>query len=141
MPNASTETNGSPGAGLERPGEIGTGPRAASTAFWFNAYSAYLGCDNSGPTNCDMEMTGYVYDAATKAETVAAQQTVSVPPCPGFVGCSLTLVDFTNEFVGLSGIQFRAIVNATERVFFLDDLNMGWYDNSCTAGLLRQQSV
>ena len=36
----------SPDAGLELPGEIGSGPRVSDSAYWIDAYSAYLGCTN-----------------------------------------------------------------------------------------------
>lgn len=50
-----------PFAGNVLPGEIGAGPCASVNAYWFNAYSAFFGCDD-GPADCVMQISGYQYD-------------------------------------------------------------------------------
>jgi hypothetical protein len=127
-----------PFAGKVLPGEIGAGPRASVNSYWFHAYSAFFGCDNRGPTACIMRISGYQYDAAMKREMLVAQDNATIPACPGFKNCQLTQVNFSNQFRNLSGIRFEAFVNnAGPKIFMLDSLTMGWYNNSCSSGILR----
>ncbi|KAK4981677.1 hypothetical protein LTR66_009796 [Elasticomyces elasticus] len=134
------DNESSPSAGGLRPGEISAGPRAVESAFWFDAYSAYLGCDNEGPNDCELSITGYQYNAFAKQEISAFQQNVTLPPCPGMTDCRLEQVQFPASFRGLSGLQFQASVGNEKKIFFMDDLSMAWSNNTCAAGLLRQRS-
>lgn len=127
-------------AGLERSGEIGTGDRASSSAFWFNAYSAYLGCDNDGPDACIMQISAYVWQASSNSEILAYQQNATLPPCPGFKDCKLEQVNFATSMKGLSGVRIQAFVGTEQKMWFMDNLAMGWYNNTCSAGLIRQMS-
>lgn len=118
---------GSPYAAGVKPGEIGAGPRASVNAFWFNAYGAYLGCDNAGPEGCEMDIRGFKWDSASRTEVLAAQYTVELPACPSLHNCNMTSVDFIGPFSGLSGVQIWATVNRTiPQIFFMDNLRMGW---------------
>ncbi|KAL1306693.1 hypothetical protein AAFC00_005363 [Neodothiora populina] len=134
-----TGPSDNPGAGGEHVGEIGAGDRASQSAFWFNAYSAYLGCDNAGPEDCTVQVSGYVFQGSGK-EVMAYQQNFTLPGCPGFDNCRLKHVFFPKSMVGLSGLQFQASVNGEHRVFFMDNLSLGWYNNTCAAGLMRTRS-
>ncbi|GAB7357138.1 hypothetical protein MBLNU459_g7933t1 [Dothideomycetes sp. NU459] len=127
-------------AGLEQSGEIGTGDRASSSAFWFNTYSAYLGCDNEGPDPCIMQISGFVWQASSNTEISAYQQNVTIPACPGLVDCRLRQTSFSSAMTGLSGIRIQALVGDEKRAWYMDNLAMGWYNNTCSAGLLRQMS-
>jgi len=141
MPNLTNSDIGSPNAAGVYPGGIGAGPRRDNDAYWFDAFSAYLGCDNEGPGDCTVTITGYSYDEATDLETQVVQQNATIPPCPGFMNCELSPVEFSFDFWGLSGIQFEAYINGSvPRIFLLDNLSMGWYNNTCEAGLLRIRS-
>jgi hypothetical protein len=127
-----------PFAGDVLPGEIGAGPRASVNAYWFDAYSAFFGCDDDGPTDCVMQISGYQYDASTDKEVLAAQENATIPTCPGFKNCHLTPVSFSDQFRNLSGIQFEAFINGTgPKIFMMDSLAMGWVNNTCSAGILR----
>jgi hypothetical protein len=88
-----------PFAGTLLPGELGAGPRASVTAYWFNAFSGYFGC----------------------------------------ALCKLTQVFFNDQFKALSGIQFNAYTSqlGIPQVLMMDDLQMEWYNNTCSAGILR----
>ena len=119
---------------------IGASLRGSSSVFWFNAYSAYLGCDNAGPDVCTMQVTGYVWQASSRGEVPAFHQNVTLPACPGYKDCKLQKVEFARSMVGLSGIQIQAFVRGEQRMWYMDDLAMGWYNNTCAAGLLRLQS-
>lgn len=141
LPNLTNSDVGSPNAAGVFPGEIGAGPRASIDAFWIDAFSAYMGCDNEGPGDCTVTISGYKFDDAMEVEVAAVRQNATLPACPGFMNCELSPVEFTDEFRGLSGIQFEAYVNGSvPRIFLLDNLSMGWANNSCAAGLLRQRS-
>jgi hypothetical protein len=76
-----TGENDNHSEGGQLPGEIGAGVRRSSSAFWFDAYSAYLGCDNPSAYQCELQITGLVYHEKTKSEVAAFHQTVSLLPC------------------------------------------------------------
>ena len=140
MPNGTTQDIGSPSAAGQRPGELGAGPWASMNTFWFNVYGGYFGCDDQGPEECTMTVTGFTWSKSTQAEVEAVEEIFSLPPCPGFKNCALTYYPFVQLFSGLSGLQIKATIGSEARIFFLDNLEMGWYNNSCAAGLERIQS-
>jgi len=129
-----------PSSGFVRPGELGAGYRLSQSAYWFNAYSAYLGCDYSNPTGCIYEVSGYIYDSASQTEVLAYQTNLTVPGCTKLMDCQLSFVEFPNDYQGLSGLQIRAFGREDQRIWFMDELALGWYDNTCSAGLLRSRS-
>jgi hypothetical protein len=128
-----------PFAGTLLPGELGAGPRASVDAYWFNAHSAWFGCALNGVTPCTLRFTGYRWDAVLRREVVAAEQTATVPACWAYINCRLNQVNFTNSFRGLSGIQIQAYTYnlGIPQVYFMDDLRLEWFNNSCAAGILR----
>lgn len=130
----------SPTAGFIRPGEFGDGGSAAQSAFWFNIYSAWLGCDNSGPEPCTYVLTAYTFNAATQSEQQLGTTNATTPACPGFQDCHLEQVTFPSTFQGLSGVQIQAYKGQDQVMFFMDDVSMGWYNNTCAAGLQRLRS-
>jgi hypothetical protein len=136
MPNL---TDGSsPNVGGSHTGEIGAGPRAADSIWWFDAYSTEMGCDNGSGGPCTMVISGYTYDTKTGLEVKIHEQTAFIPPCPTLYNCKLDHIELDGGFRGLSGIQFEAFVDDTlRRIFVMDNLFMGWSNNSCEAGLLR----
>jgi hypothetical protein len=128
-----------PFAGTLLPGEIGAGPRASVSAYWFNAHSGYFGCALSGVTPCVLRISGFRYDATLKDEVLVAEQNATLPACYGYINCSLTQVSFSDQFRALSGIQFNAYTAGLgiPQVHMMDDLKMEWYNNTCSAGILR----
>ena len=126
----------SPDAGSELIDAIGAGPRAADSAYWINAYSAWLGCANSGPDYCQLEARGYAYGSN---ESIISQS-FSQPPCPGLKNCSLALVEFGSGFSGLCGLQIIATVADKPVTWYMDDLSLGWSNNTCAAQLERSSS-
>lgn len=128
--------NPSPDAGLELIGEIGAGSRAADSAYWIDAYSAWVGCANSGPNYCYIEARGYAYG---NNESIVSQS-FRQPPCPGLKDCSLALVEFANDFSGLSGLQIIATVADKPVTWYMDDLSLGWSNNTCAAQQERSSS-
>lgn len=128
-----------PFAGTLLPGEIGAGPRASVTAYWFNAHSGYFGCALSGLTPCTLRISGYRYDALVQEEVLVAEQNATLPACYGYVDCQLTQVVFNDEFRALSGIQFNAFTYklGIPQVHVMDDLQLEWYNDTCSAGIWR----
>ncbi|KAG9837134.1 hypothetical protein KCU77_g11359, partial [Aureobasidium melanogenum] len=121
-------------------GEIGAGIRRSSSAFWFNAYSAYLGCDNHSADQCKLQITGLVYHEETKSEVAAFHQTVFLAPCLLPDHCELKQVHFDLSMKALSGLSIEASVNDGPVSWFMDNLALGWSNNTCAAGLLREES-
>lgn len=122
-------------------GEIGDGPAPDDdSAFWFDAFTTYLGCDNAGPDDCTMEVTGLHWDSVAKDETPAFSQNYTLPPCPGYRNCRLTPVTLPSTARSLSGLEIRAIRNGEPRMFFMDDMRMAWSNKTCEAGMRRQQT-
>ena len=126
-----------PSQGMIRPGEIGDGAIDSLSAFWFNAYDAWFGCDNEGPDECTMVFSAYSWSPSAKTEILTYTQNASLPGCPGFNDCHLQQVQFPYSFRGLSGLQMQAYVGNEQRIFFMDNLALGWSNNSCAAGLQR----
>ncbi|KAF2244780.1 hypothetical protein BU26DRAFT_434596 [Trematosphaeria pertusa] len=129
----------SPFAGTLLAGELGAGPRASVDAYWFNAYSGFFGCALNGITPCTLRISGYRYDATLKQEVLAAEQNVTIAPCWGYINCRLTQVFFSPDFRALSGIQFNAYTYnlGIPQIFMMDNLNLEWWNNTCSAGILR----
>jgi hypothetical protein len=119
------------------PGEITDGPYDGMPAFWFNARGAWLGCDNDGPEPCMFNVTGWTWNSQLSDEVATYNTQIELPSCPGFENCQLQHVDFPESFRGLSGIQIQAFANNKPRMFFMDDLELSWFDNTCAAGMQR----
>ena len=64
-------------------------------------------------------------------------QGFTLPPCPGMKNCSLALVDFADGFRNLTGLQIIAKVGTTAVDWYMDDLSLGWSNNTCAAQLER----
>ncbi|KAI4684055.1 hypothetical protein J4E81_009218 [Alternaria sp. BMP 2799] len=128
-----------PFAGTMLPGELGAGPRASVNAYWFNAYSAHFGCALNGLTPCTLRISGYRYDTTLQQEVLVAEQNATIPACWGYINCRLTQIFFNDDFRALSGIQFNAYTYnlGIPQVHMMDDLQMEWYNNTCSAGILR----
>ena len=134
--NAGLNVDGDPDAGLELIGEFGAGPRASESAYWFDAYSLWIGCQNEGPSDCNITINGY--NNATSIRV--ASQTVIQSPCAGLINCKLAFVELTNAFRNLSGIQILPAVNRTLTAYYLDDVSLAWSNNTCAAQLERSSS-
>ncbi|KAG9674986.1 hypothetical protein KCU95_g9332, partial [Aureobasidium melanogenum] len=121
-------------------GDIEAGIRRSSSAFWFNAHSAYLGCDNRSTNPCKLQITGLVYQEETKSGVAAFHQTVFLAPCLLPDHCELKQVHFDLSMKALSGLRIEASVNDEPVSWFMDNLALGWSNNTCAAGLLREES-
>lgn len=121
-------------------GEIGAGIRRSSSAFWFDAYSAYLGCENHSAGQCKLQITGLVYQEETKSEAATFHQTVFLGPCLLPDNCELQQVRFDSSMKALSGLRIQASVDDEPVSWFMDNLALGWSNNTCAAGLVREGS-
>ncbi|ODH46095.1 hypothetical protein GX48_07815 [Paracoccidioides brasiliensis] len=141
VPSAGEDNHGSPYAGLLAGGQFGAGPRSSINTFWFDAYSTYFGCDNGSTNNsCAVTVSAVRYSTVTRTEEDAGTRTFTLPPCPGYENCALSPLDFGDSFSGISGLQFSAFVGDKPVIWFIDNIKMNWYNNSCTAGLERLRS-
>lgn len=138
--SATDNNDGSPDAGLEVPGEFGSGPNSAYNEFWFNISSASFGCKDISPTvECAINVIGYVWNGTEQVKGPSYASLIQ--SCPTGANCTMQALDLGNQFVGLSGLQIQAFVNAVEVPFYLDDVEMGWYNDSCAAGLERLKTL
>lgn len=120
-------------------GQISDGDHALTGCFSFNMYGAEFGCDSKGP-DCDFTFSGYQYNIDTGMETLVALEDVSIPACPPLANCVLTPIALTNNFQNLTNVRINATVASVPKVWWMDDLHLGWYDNSCKTSLCRQNA-
>lgn len=132
--------NSTVGLGEEGYGEFGAGPRYAESAYWINAYSAYVGCNNTGPADCMITINGYTYEPHFKNVVLNALQVMYQPPCPTLTNCDFLSVTLNNDFRNLVGLQIVATVGEERVAWFMDDLEVGWSNNTCAAGKQRDSS-
>ncbi|MCJ1446899.1 MAG: hypothetical protein MMC23_007406 [Stictis urceolatum] len=95
-------------------GMIGAGPRFREPAFWFNANSARVGCQNAGPEICVIRATGFRYEPVKDVSKVMVREHYKVHPCNATSGCQLTQIGFAMLFQNLTALQINAFKNHTD---------------------------
>ncbi|KAI1338116.1 hypothetical protein F5Y15DRAFT_417169 [Xylariaceae sp. FL0016] len=125
-PNSSNESV--PGSPLDA-AQIGLGPQASSPCFLFNFHGISLGCDSDRDV-CQFTFTGMKYDSQSKMEKDAMVQTVNVTACPAMNKCKLTPVAVSG-FNSLSSILITGKVDDQAKIWWADDIALGWSDNDC----------
>ncbi|KAK2763760.1 hypothetical protein FQN54_009377 [Arachnomyces sp. PD_36] len=136
-----SDDTGSPYAGLIPPGNFGAGPRAYDDAYWFNANSFYFGCSNgSNDGPCNLTVTGIRYSPMLKAEYPSLKKNFVIDACPDEAVCVLRRYQLPADMVGLTGLGFEATVLDSPVTWYVDDLELSWYNNTCLAGLKRVSS-
>ena len=120
-------------------GQISDGDHGLTGCFTFDIYGAAFGCNSTG-SPCDFKFTGLQYDAATGVATAITSQTVSIPACPALTNCTLAPIMLDDTFVDLNAIQIRAATAGAPLGWWMDDLQLGWFNNSCSTGLCRQSA-
>ena len=128
-----------PNFALGYTGAIGNGENALLGCFNFNALGMSLGCNSTGP-NCDWQFTGLRYNNVTKATDTITSQMLSTAACPALANCTLVPVSLDGTFQNLTELRINVTVAGVDRIWWLDDLNLSWYDDSCNAGLCRQEN-
>ncbi|TGO23038.1 hypothetical protein BPAE_0146g00160 [Botrytis paeoniae] len=137
--NSSVRQTGPNAADHGFSGQIGSGDEGLTGCFNFNLYGASLGCDSVGPS-CDFTFTGYKYDVASKKTSQVTQQVINVPACPELADCVLTTVDLDSSFKDLTYFFMNVTVAGKPKFWWMDDLRLGWSDNSCAMGICRQNA-
>ncbi|TAQ84206.1 hypothetical protein B7494_g7471 [Chlorociboria aeruginascens] len=128
-----TNPNAGPNTGEEGySGDIEDGDFGATGCFHFNFYGASFGCDSHGPL-CIFTFTGFRLDNTTRETTTVVSKQYSVPACPSLKKCDLTLVTVDDTFRDLTSIRLNVTVGSDPKIWWMDDLQLGWTDNSCVA--------
>jgi hypothetical protein len=109
-----------------------------SGCFSFNMYGASFGCDSLGPP-CDFTFTGYQLNKTRGPDQQVAIQDIAVPACKALAGlkCQLVPVTLDNTFQDLDKVRINVTVAGTPKIWWMDDLQLGWTNNTCATGLCR----
>jgi len=99
-----------------------------------------MGCDNRGPEDCIVTFTGFAYIKSTDVEVTQVSASAAIPPCPEMRDCPLQAVLLGDRFTGLSGLRIVARVGDKPVIWFMDDVQLAWSNNTCAAGLERARS-
>ena len=84
-----------------------------------------------------MTVTGYKYSSTLKVEYPAETHNYQVPTCAGNQKCALEPIQFVPEMFSLTGLGFEATVLGSKVTWYVDDLELSWFNDSCAAGLKR----
>ena len=133
--NDSTVASGPNSAQEGYSGDIGDGDHDRTGCFRFNFYGAALGCDSKGPS-CVFTFTGLRHDATTGEDNTVVSEIMAIDACPQLVDCKLRAIKL-DGFTNLSAIRMQLTVGGEPKIWWMDDVKMGWYDNSCGKGMCR----
>jgi hypothetical protein len=119
-------------------GDIGNGDHGLTGCFSFNMYGASFGCDSLGPP-CDFTFTGYQLNKTSGLDQQVAIQDIAVPACKALTSlkCQLVPVTLNNTFQDLDKVRINVTVAGSPKIWWMDDLRLGWTNNTCAAGLCR----
>ncbi|KAL3419728.1 hypothetical protein PVAG01_08226 [Phlyctema vagabunda] len=129
--------NGTGFRGLGSSGGISDGDHGLTGCFDFNFYGASLGCDSRG-SDCDFTFSGYRLANENLVE-VASHHDV-IPACKTASQCELSPIQVDNTFQNLDSIRINVTVAGVPKVWWMDDLKLGWFNNTCEMGLCRQNT-
>lgn len=141
MTAASNVKQTRPDADTGTSGSIGNVDHGLTTCFSFNFYGASFGCDSEGP-GCDFNFTGYRYDAASQSTKPVFTQQKTVSACPTLksLDCILTPVTLDSAFQNLDSVSIDLTVGGVPKIWWMDDLRLGWSDNTCEKGMCRAKA-
>ncbi|CZT50019.1 uncharacterized protein RSE6_10937 [Rhynchosporium secalis] len=119
-------------------GYMGNVDHGATSCFSFNFYGASFGCDSLGP-DCHFNFTGYSYNAADQSTkpVVSEQKVISACPTLKSLDCVLTPVTLSPSFEKLDSIRIDVTVNDVPKIWWMDNVRLGWSDNTCEKGMCR----
>ena len=129
-----------PKSALGYTGALGNGENALLGCFNFNTLGMSLGCDSTGP-DCDWQFTGLRYNDISKATDTITSQTMSTVACPVLSNCDLVPVFLDSTFINLTELRINVTVAGVDKIWWLDDLKLSWFDDSCDSGLCRQEHI
>lgn len=119
---------------------FGAGPRDSINVWWFNAQSLWVGCNNSATDLSmvsDFVATGWQWDSKLNREIVAITEHFPQPPCPDLHNCRLQQIFLQPAFSQLSSLSLYCVVAGVPQTFWVDTIELSWWNNSCAAGLER----
>jgi hypothetical protein len=111
-------------------GGFGAGPNFKDSAFWFNAYTASIGCNDTGPEPCDVRVSGFQYDENRDESHVRFRENYTITACTQPYGCKLREIGFGIHFRNLTSLQIVAYKKGTE-------IPISWFMASDTLPCLR----
>lgn len=117
-------------------GEIGNGEYLRFGCYSFDAVAASVGCDSLGP-DCEWQFTGVTYNAATGDYDEPYTQFATTPGCPAGENCALTDFVFLQNFKNIQSLRVNVTAEGVPKIWWMDDLQMKWSDDSCKAGNCR----
>jgi hypothetical protein len=134
---------GTPPSGEVENGMFGAGPRYQESAFWFDAFDTWLGCQNPGPADCQLTANGYQYDPISGNSVLKVQQTFYAPPCPALQDCEMEQYHFSGHFRNLTALQILATVEGGNTLisWYMDDVSLSWTNKTCAATMLRDEAA
>lgn len=118
-------------------GDIGNADQGRTGCFSYNMYGASLGCETR-EAPCVFTFTGFRYDRTTKLTNPVTTQTLTVSACPELENCPLTSVNLDSSFENLDAVRMSLKVGGLPRLWWMDDVRLGWFDNTCSVGICRQ---
>lgn len=119
--------------------DIGNADQGRSGCFSYNMYGASLGCD-SHSDDCIFTFIGFRYDRDTKAIVEVTSQELVIDACLEDQKCPLTSVTLDGTFENLDQVRMNLKSGGLPKVWWMDDLRLGWYDNACSVGICRQNT-
>lgn len=120
-------------------GDIGNADQGRSGCFSYNLYGASLGCDSQAD-DCIFSFTGFQADQGSGSSKQIVHELVTVPACPQVVDCALATVTLNKEFKNMDVVRINVTVGGVPRLWWIDDVRLGWFDNNCATGLCRQNT-
>ncbi len=131
---------GQPPVGSQDTAQIGLASQKSIPSFRFNLWGVNVGVDSQpGEQYCEFIVSGYRFDATLGFEVRAMSQTKWIPTCGGTHACRLVQQDLSG-FENLTSFLVSVKCSGQPRSFWMDDLRVGWTDNSCQAALTRQNT-
>ena len=120
--------------------QIGVGSLTSNPSFRWDFFGMMVGCDlREGEDLCRIRVSGYRFNAARGSEERIMSQDVWVRTCNATSGCDLRPV-VVNGFTNISSVVLSATVDSQPRVWWCDDFDFGWTDNSCVGAMGRQNA-
>jgi hypothetical protein len=122
-------------------GDIANGDHGVTGCFSFNMYGASFGCDSGGP-DCLFNFTGYRYDPVTGLTNPVTNRLHSISACysPARANCPLRPITLDDSFKDLDVVRISSTSMLFPKIWWMDDLRLGWYNNACVMGLCRQRA-
>lgn len=120
---------------------ISVGGRGSIPCFRFNLYSMSLGCPPNlpGPL-CEFSIWGMRYSQALHREVgTGTDEDVHTLRCDE-ARCSLSVTGF-DTYKNITSFILKATSNNETQQWWVDDIVLGWADNSCNAAECRERAA